>query len=91
MCGQRLDVQLTDAEAFATTQAYLGRRAIHVDQATLTLGVASDGDAADVRALLDELDPQCRIIGRFGLHAASLDDVFLSLTGNDTAKETAHV
>ncbi len=85
--GQRLDLQLTDRQAFDGLQNYLGHRAIHVDRSALTIGIATEGDAADVRALLDEVDPDRRAVARFGVHAASLDDVFLSLT----AKEASHV
>jgi ABC-2 type transport system ATP-binding protein len=85
--GQRLDVQLADEQAFADLRDCLGPRVVHLDAGALTIGIATDGGAAEVRALLDELDPQRRAITRFGVHAASLDDVFLSLT----AKETTHV
>jgi ABC-2 type transport system ATP-binding protein len=85
--GQRLDLQLADAQAFAALSEYLGPRAIHLDQSALTIGIATEGDAADVRGLLDEVDPDRRAVSHFGVHAASLDDVFLSLT----AKEISHV
>jgi ABC-2 type transport system ATP-binding protein len=52
-----------------------------------TLSVATDGSAAAVRALLDELDPAGDAIAAFALHDATLDDVFLALT----QKELAHV
>jgi ABC-2 type transport system ATP-binding protein len=85
--GQRLDLQLADPQVFADLRDHLGRRAIHLDPAALTIGIATDGEAAAVRALLDELDPQRCTVTRFGVHAASLDDVFLCLT----AKEISHV
>jgi ABC-2 type transport system ATP-binding protein len=34
-----------------------------------------------VRALLDEVDPARRAVYRFAIHSATLDDVFLALTG----------
>jgi ABC-2 type transport system ATP-binding protein len=43
--------------------------------------VATDGSAAEVRALLDEVDPARRAVATFAVHSASLDDVFLALTG----------
>ena len=90
--GHRLDIELADPPAFAGAQAFLGRRAIHLDREALTIGVATDGGAADVRALLDELDPERGSITSFAVHAASLDDVFLSLTAKpDSAKEPARV
>jgi ABC-2 type transport system ATP-binding protein len=88
--GQRLDLQLVDTQAFSRTSSYLGARAIHLDEAVLTIGVATDGAAADVRGLLDEVDPNRCNVTSFAVHAASLDDVFLSLT-ESPAKEPARV
>jgi ABC-2 type transport system ATP-binding protein len=62
--------------------------------------VATDGSAAEVRALLDEVDPARRAVATFAVHSATLDDVFLALTGHpadrpdhgaDLEKETADV
>ena len=81
-------------DAFDAALATLGERAIHRDRAQLTVGVATDGSAADVGALLDDLDPQRRSVDRFAVHSATLDDVFLALTGHvttATAEEGAHV
>ncbi len=90
--GQRLDIQLADSHVFAGAQARLGSRVIHLDRAELTLGVATEGGAADVRSLLDELDPSRSAITSFAVHAASLDDVFMSLTSNpEHAEEPARV
>jgi ABC-2 type transport system ATP-binding protein len=75
--ARRLDVTVTD-DAFAAVLARLGDRALHVDGRTI--GIATDGSAAHVRALLDELDPDCTAVERFAQHSASLDDVFLALT-----------
>ncbi|OEJ95217.1 ATP-binding cassette domain-containing protein [Streptomyces thermolilacinus] len=57
----------------------------------LTLGLPTDGTAPQVRALLDALDPGGTDIARFSLHTATLDDVFLTLTGtpSSTASTTA--
>jgi ABC-2 type transport system ATP-binding protein len=80
VAGQRLDFVLTDTEAFDDAAGLLDGRAIFRDPARLLIGVATDGSAAHVRALLDEVDPRGRAIESFSLHSATLDDVFLSLT-----------
>jgi ABC-2 type transport system ATP-binding protein len=54
-----------------------------------TDGCAAQGSAAEVRALLDAADPGRVLIAGFAVHGATLDDVFLTLTGHP--KETAHV
>ena len=51
---------------------------------TLTISVGTDGSAASVRALLDEVDPDCRAVTRFGVRTATLDDVFLTLTAQES-------
>jgi ABC-2 type transport system ATP-binding protein len=53
------------------------------------LGVATDGTAAHVRALLEEVDPAGGRVARFAVHAATLDDVFLALTRRPAAPPAA--
>ena len=92
IAGQRLDIELADTANYAEVIAYLGERATRTDVERLTVGIAINGDAREVRSLLDELDPHRQRISRFALHAASLDDVFLSLTGyRAPEQETADV
>jgi len=87
VAGQRLDLTLAGPAEFTEAGRRLGDRATHRDPSALTLGVPTDGTAAAVRALLDEIDPERALIGAFAVRATSLDDVFLALT----RKETAHV
>ncbi|MEU6880875.1 ATP-binding cassette domain-containing protein [Streptomyces sp. NPDC046712] len=83
VAGHRLDLVLRDD---ATYQRLAGRASHHAPD-SLTLGIPTDGSAAQVRTLLDELDPDRTDIVRFSLHTATLDDVFLALTD----REPAHV
>ena len=87
--ARRLDLTCPDAAALARLSRYLGDRVVHLDPADLTVGVATDGSAAQVRALLDAADPDRGLVTGFAVHDATLDDVFLTLTGH--AMETAHV
>ncbi|MFD9030436.1 ATP-binding cassette domain-containing protein [Streptomyces sp. NPDC059567] len=93
VAGHRLDLVLRDHDAYLRLADRAGRRSpdapapSHHSPDTLTLGLPTDGSAAEVRALLDALDPDRTDIVRFSLHTATLDDVFLALTD----KETAHV
>jgi ABC-2 type transport system ATP-binding protein len=79
---QRLDLTLTDDRAYAAMARRLGPRAIASDPARRWIGLATDGSAAQVRALLDEVDPDRRAVEKFAVHNATLDDVFLALTGH---------
>ncbi|WP_405811407.1 ATP-binding cassette domain-containing protein [Streptomyces sp. NBC_01520] len=90
--GHRLDLVLTTQEAYLR----LATRAVHHSPGSLTLGLPTDGTAAHVRALLDEIDPRRTDVDRFSLHSATLDDVFLTLTAEtaepaDTTEVPTHV
>jgi ABC-2 type transport system ATP-binding protein len=92
--GHRLDLTLIDASAFAEVVSRLGPRVAHSDASRLTVGIVTDGNAAHVRALLDDIDPQRRAIRSFTTHSATIDDVFLALTGQTIRpreEETANV
>jgi ABC-2 type transport system ATP-binding protein len=95
---QRLDLVLADAAAFQDAAGLLGERAVRRDPTRLSIGVPTDGSATQVRALLDEVDPTRGAVERFAVHTATLDDVFLALTGRSAGqperereKETADV
>jgi ABC-2 type transport system ATP-binding protein len=102
---QRLDIAI-DPASYEDIERYLGRRVVHADPARRMLGVATDGTAAHIRSVLDEIDPQRQSVSHFAVRTATLDDAFLALTGHGTsasdtdptlssdsshAKETAHV
>jgi ABC-2 type transport system ATP-binding protein len=82
VAGKRLELVLADAAAFEGVARRLEGRATQRDPGRLAIGVATDGSAAHVRALLDEVDPARRAVDRFAVHSATLDDVFLALTGH---------
>jgi ABC-2 type transport system ATP-binding protein len=89
VAARRLDLTCPTPAALDQVSRYLGGRVVYRDPVRLTAGVATDGTAAQVRAVLDEVDPDRALIAAFVVRDATLDDVFLTLTGH--AKETAHV
>ncbi|MBM0257403.1 ATP-binding cassette domain-containing protein [Micromonospora sp. 4G55] len=84
VAGQRLDLELVDRAALEDVLALLGERVVTKDLDLLTIGVTTDGSANQVRAVLDEADPQRNRVTKFQVHSATLDDVFLALTGHPT-------
>jgi ABC-2 type transport system ATP-binding protein len=78
---RRLDLTCVSAAAWSQVAGRCGGRAVHLDEASLTVGVPTDGSAAQVRALLDQTDPDRGLIASFAVREATLDDVFLNLTG----------
>ncbi|WP_199430374.1 ATP-binding cassette domain-containing protein [Qaidamihabitans albus] len=98
VAGYLLDLTAVDATAFGELVRAAGGRAASTDPAALNLGVTTDGTAPDVRALLGELDPAGERIGHFTIRTATLDDVFITLTGHAAepghtrpTEETVHV
>jgi ABC-2 type transport system ATP-binding protein len=89
IAAQRLDLTCPSTAAFEQVSLHFGGQAVHLDPASLTVGVPTDGSAAQVRALLDAADPGRVLVAGFAVHGATLDDVFLTLTQHD--KETADV
>ncbi|MGK5520159.1 ATP-binding cassette domain-containing protein [Micromonospora sp. URMC 107] len=85
--AHRLELTLRDAQSFAAVGQRLGDLVTHRDPARLELAVATGGDAAEIRHLLDHADPDRRGLARFIVREATLDDVFLTLTGDPV---TAH-
>jgi ABC-2 type transport system ATP-binding protein len=89
VAAQRLDLTCSNAEAFEQVRSLLTSRVVHLDRAARTVGVATDGSAAQVRALLDQADPGRDLVASFAVRGATLDDVFFTLTA--PAPEVAHV
>jgi ABC-2 type transport system ATP-binding protein len=89
VAAQRLDLTCPTPAAFGQVSQILAGRAVHLDPAALTVGVATDGSAAQVRSVLDETDPGRDLVASFAVRGATLDDVFFALTGYN--QEVTHV
>ncbi|BFO16806.1 hypothetical protein SHKM778_31940 [Streptomyces sp. KM77-8] len=87
MAGQRLDLVFGGDAGYDEGLRLLAGRVSAEDRTRLTIGVPTDGSAAQVRSLLDELDPQARLVSSFSVHTATLDDVFLALTGRPAQRD----
>ncbi|MFG3707508.1 ATP-binding cassette domain-containing protein [Micromonospora sp. NPDC047670] len=90
--AHRLELTTHDARSFAEAARRLGDRVTHREPDRLELAVATGGDAAEIRHLLDQADPDRRGLARFVVREATLDDVFLTLTGDPVTaqREVAH-
>ncbi|MDQ1724871.1 MAG: type transport system ATP-binding protein [Frankiaceae bacterium] len=92
VADQVLSLTMRSAGALADAVAVLGSRASPMPG--LCVEVATDGSARDVRALLDTVDPGGLGLEAFTIRSATLDDVFLALTGRASApalEEALHV
>jgi ABC-2 type transport system ATP-binding protein len=92
VAGERLEFELADVDAFDELTRAMDDQAARLDRASLTMSIPVQGGAQEVRALLDRLDPDRERIVRFALREASLDDVFMTLTGPQSPESAlAHV
>ena len=88
----RLELTAAGPDAYGVLANCLGDRIVHSDRSRLRLGVPTDGTAAHVRHLLDETDPGRTWVAAFEVRTATLDDVFLALTGHSaSAAETTQL
>jgi len=85
VAAQRLDLTCPTQEAFDQVTRRLNGRAVHMDPAALTVSVATDGSAVQVRVLLDAADPDRNLVASFAVRGATLDDVFFAVTGGSHA------
>jgi ABC-2 type transport system ATP-binding protein len=89
VAGRRLVVRAVSAGAFEAIAQVAGPQVVvDRDPGLLTLDIACEGEGPEVRALLDELDPGHDRIADFSVRTASLDDVFLTLTGHTATVES---
>ncbi len=91
--GFRLELTAPDAPAYDRLRTRVGNRCLATEPDVRSVAVAVEDDARLIRHLLDEIDPDRALVQRFAVHSASLDDVFLTLTGHalTTPKEPVHV
>jgi ABC-2 type transport system ATP-binding protein len=80
----RLELIANGPDAYTQLATRAAALTVAAEPDALRLAVACDGGAGAIRARLDELDPARTLIDRFELLSASLDDVFLALTGTPT-------
>jgi len=79
---QRLELTAAEPSGYRQLRLRLDDRIVHADAARRIVAVPTDGDASHIRALLDDVDPTHELVSRFAVQAATLDDVFLTLTGH---------
>ena len=96
VAGQRLDLTFRDHHTFKAAEEWLREAVVHSDPDLLVLGVDSDASGHDVHTTLAELSTARLEATRIAIHSATLDEVFMRLTGsaNDTPtqprKEQVH-
>ena len=82
-----------DGAAFVRAARLLDGRVVRTDEGQRTIAVGTDGSAGEVHAVLDELAGADVRVDTLSVATATLDDVFLALTGHPTSSQEviAHV
>ena len=89
VAGSRLDLVLADPAAFDRAIHQLNGRVVTTDPSLRTVGVGVDGSADAVRGVLGELQGAAIDVETVAISSATLDDVFLALTGHHAQPEVA--
>ncbi|MET0966192.1 MAG: ATP-binding cassette domain-containing protein, partial [Nakamurella sp.] len=91
VADQRLEIRMIDQDAYRAVESILGAELLTTDVESMSIGVATDGTSGNVRGWLDRVDPDWRLVQSFAVHEATLDDVFLALTGRPVSVVPASV
>jgi ABC-2 type transport system ATP-binding protein len=81
LAGEQVELSFVDPAVFAAAVDHLGGEAVRPDPRQQVLRVGTDGSATALRLLLDRLSAAGVEPETVALKAPTLDDVFLSLTG----------
>jgi ABC-2 type transport system ATP-binding protein len=85
---ERLELTLVSEADFERARTLMNKQVVYHDAQKLSLSVAIDGSARQIKHILDHLEQATIPIETIGLHTPTLDDVFLTLTGRHVTKET---
>jgi ABC-2 type transport system ATP-binding protein len=85
--GGHLRLEFTHADALERAAGRLA--SARRDPDGLVLHVPTDGGVDSLRTVLDQLDGPASDVSEVSLHTPDLDDVFLSLTGQDDLRKAA--
>jgi ABC-2 type transport system ATP-binding protein len=81
----RLELTFKTEKAAAEAQKLLGKQVSHVDEKDHSISIVINDTNKDVKAILETLSTGKVSIESMAVHKPTLDDVFLSLTGKQTA------
>ncbi|MET7767213.1 ATP-binding cassette domain-containing protein [Nocardia sp. NPDC005366] len=82
--GGHIQLRFGDQGQWSAAVRAVADRAGTADQDQLTLQVPSDGNAGDVKRLLDRFEELDITVEQLTVHIPDLDDVFFALTGHPT-------
>jgi ABC-2 type transport system ATP-binding protein len=84
---EQVELLLDDPATLRWTVSTFGDSVVRADPARPSVRVATDGTAAHVKHVLDQLEREGIGVASIALHRPTLDDVFLTLTGQPAERE----
>ena len=84
---EQVELLLDDPATLSWTVSTFGDSVVRTDPAGPSVRVATDGTAAHVKHVLDQLERNGIGVASIALHRPTLDDVFLTLTGQRAERE----
>jgi ABC-2 type transport system ATP-binding protein len=85
--SERLEVMIAEVSSFEAAMKVFDGDGIHIDNETRTLSVGTKGGVNQLKQLLSRLDEAGVDIKNVSFRRPTLDDVFLTLTGNTTEQQ----
>jgi ABC-2 type transport system ATP-binding protein len=83
--NERLELTISEKSSFKKAREVVDGKTLQVDESQRKLSVANNGGATQVKDLLIKLENAKIKVETLALHKPTLDDVFLTLTGKQTA------
>jgi ABC-2 type transport system ATP-binding protein len=84
---EQVELLLDDPATLRWAVSTFGDSVVRTDPARSSVRVATDGTAAHVKHVLDQLEREGIGVASIALHRPTLDDVFLTLTGQPAERE----
>jgi ABC-2 type transport system ATP-binding protein len=84
---EHVELLLDDPATLRWTVSTFGDSVVRTDPSRSSVRVATDGTAAHVKHVLDQLEREGIGVASIALHRPTLDDVFLTLTGQPAERE----
>ncbi|HUS26360.1 MAG TPA: ATP-binding cassette domain-containing protein [Nevskiaceae bacterium] len=86
--SDRLEVVIDKKSSLEKAEKIVDGEELQIDREQRILSIASKGGTATFRRIMQRLEDAGIEVESFSLHRPTLDDVFLSLTGHATTKDT---
>jgi ABC-2 type transport system ATP-binding protein len=86
--NERIELIISEGSDLDAAIASINGESLEIDRFRRAISLSSDGSVRELKQLLDRLEERGIELDGLSLHRPTLDDVFLTLTGHQTAKES---